>query len=395
MIIIGAGPAGGQCARELARAGKKVLLVEKARKFSENSFSSAGGPQEIMEAFGLPDTLVGSYWHRLTLFEAENRYVWETPRYRGVILDFTKLRTFLAEEAMAQRAEVMLGWSYQGHADLNGKTAVWFNHPESRETQAFLTKVLVDATGCERKVLLNGNYNKRRAIVGTAIEYLVEVDSQSYQTYASALSIFVGLKWMPQGYAWIFPMQPNQLKVGVGRSFPQESIVPHQKSYRYYLEQLIRDGLKADKLCILDRHGKTLYYTPHRGDLHYEQNVVAIGDSVSTINPLTFEGIRHAMMSGRIAAKHILEFLSGRTSSFKGYVSEIRRYCGIRWLVSEVLMKKIYREPDGKKIHLMLKALKGFTFQEMMDLAFHYSPRKALKFYIGYLLLNARGFLNR
>ena len=37
VIVIGAGPAGGQCARELAEKGKKVLLVDKAKNFAINN----------------------------------------------------------------------------------------------------------------------------------------------------------------------------------------------------------------------------------------------------------------------------------------------------------------------------------------------------------------------
>jgi len=42
VVVIGAGPAGGQTARSLAKKGVKVLLVEKYKDFSLNNFSSAG-----------------------------------------------------------------------------------------------------------------------------------------------------------------------------------------------------------------------------------------------------------------------------------------------------------------------------------------------------------------
>ena len=39
VVIIGAGPAGGHCARKLTQAGQQVLLVEQQETFSKNDFS--------------------------------------------------------------------------------------------------------------------------------------------------------------------------------------------------------------------------------------------------------------------------------------------------------------------------------------------------------------------
>ena len=44
VAMIGAGPAGGQCARELAAEGHRVVLLEKAKTYFENNYSSGGAP---------------------------------------------------------------------------------------------------------------------------------------------------------------------------------------------------------------------------------------------------------------------------------------------------------------------------------------------------------------
>ena len=40
VIIVGAGPSGAQCARELVKKGHKVLLIEKSKEIGEPNFSS-------------------------------------------------------------------------------------------------------------------------------------------------------------------------------------------------------------------------------------------------------------------------------------------------------------------------------------------------------------------
>lgn len=47
VVVIGAGPAGCQCARSLAKLGRKVLLVEQHETFNKNDFSSAATPQKL------------------------------------------------------------------------------------------------------------------------------------------------------------------------------------------------------------------------------------------------------------------------------------------------------------------------------------------------------------
>lgn len=175
-------------------------------------------------------------------------------------------------------------------------------------------------------------------------------------------------------------MEPNLLKVGVGRYFQNETIVPHQKPFQHYLSTMMRECLGSDNLPIIDRHGKTIHYSFHHRDIHFHGTVIAIGDSVSTINPLAFEGIRHAMASARIAAKHITQKLADPRYSFEKYEKELKKYYGYKWLVSEWLMTYIYRNPDDETIEQMLEAYKGFTFDEIFNLGFHYDYRCALKF---------------
>ena len=46
-----------------------------------------------------------------------------------------------------------------------------------------------------------------------------------------------------------------------------------------------------------------MHYIMGQKDPLYEDNVLAIGDAISTLNPMASEGIRHALFSGKISAK--------------------------------------------------------------------------------------------
>lgn len=387
-IIVGAGPAGGECARELTKAGKRTLLAEKANDFSVNNYSSAGAPLEIMSDFSLPEHVIGTSWNKIHMETTHNAHTWVSSERRGVVLDFSKLRGFLADESVKQGGELQLGTSYQSHELQNGNILVTLKDKDRQRT-TYKTKVLVDASGAERSVLAKQNYDKTKAVVATGIEFLVKVDPAIYQKYANMLSVYMGLEWMPQGYSWIFPMEANHLKVGVGRYFQNHTYVPHENSYQHYMDHMIQSCLGND-VEVIDRHGKTLYYTYGRHDAHFDGNVIAIGDAVSTVNPLALEGIRHAMTSGRIAAKHILARLNGKTSDFKDYQKEMNRYTSFKWMLCEKMMNTIYRIPEDKKIDMLVSIFKGFTMDEMIDLSFHYKWQLILKFYTQYLYQTAK-----
>ena len=53
VLVVGAGPAGGELARQLAQAGVDVLLVDRLADLGQAAFSSAALPLEAVAEFGL------------------------------------------------------------------------------------------------------------------------------------------------------------------------------------------------------------------------------------------------------------------------------------------------------------------------------------------------------
>jgi len=387
VVIVGAGPAGGQCARELATKGKKVLLIEKSKDFFVNNYSSGGAPAELMKDYSLPIDVVGSPWNKIALHTSTKSHEWQDLNYKGIVLDFMKLRKFLSDQVIQHGSDVILNKSYHHHENKEGTTTVYLRDMQSNEIVPVDTKVLVDATGAERKVLQQGKLNKNRLMAATGIEYLIEVSPELYQRYSKTLSFYLGLKWMPQGYSWIFPMEDNRLKMGVVRYFAHEMVVPHELSYRHYLDLIIKHCLNNQQPKILDTHGKTMYYSLKQKDPNYENNLIAIGDSVSTLNPMASEGIRHAMYSGKVSAKHIIQYLNGDNNSFSQYAKEMRKYFGFRWITSEIIMNCLYREANDAHLDIYAESFKKLSFNEMLEFTFDYKFKTILKFFWNYLTL--------
>jgi flavin-dependent dehydrogenase len=192
VVIVGAGPAGGQCARELSAKGKKVLLVDKCRDFSENNYSSGAAPQDLLSTYNLPDTIVGSFWNQFNIQSTHSQAFWESNRPLGPVVQFEKLRAFLIEEVLKKGGETRLGCLYQSHRIHESGVEITLKDSESGEPFPVNASVLVDATGSDRKVLAANRFQKHQAIAATGIEYHLEVSPDTSQKFGKTLTFFFG-----------------------------------------------------------------------------------------------------------------------------------------------------------------------------------------------------------
>ncbi|NJP10174.1 MAG: NAD(P)/FAD-dependent oxidoreductase [Leptolyngbyaceae cyanobacterium RU_5_1] len=384
VVVVGGGPAGGQCARSLAKVGRTVLLVERHKNFDINSFSSAGTPLQTLSQYDLPDSIVGSFWHKFVVVTSNQCGVWEARSPLGVVLDFAKLRSFLANDAQTQGSEVWMNARYVKHWQREGQTLVSLKR--GSEEVVISTRVLVDATGPCRTVMYDKGSLKPDFLTGTGIEYLIEVEPEDYQRHADALTFFLGYKWMPKGYSWIFPMEPNQLKVGAGIINQEHQYIQHTEPLKHYIQLIIDQYMQTQTYTILDVHGSTLKYSRGLQDVYYRDNVVAIGDAVSTVNFLGGEGIRHAMQGAEIASKHIQDYLDGKTQDFKGYQTEMHQIFLHTWNLAEKFGMKKYLQDSDNIVDKVVTYLKPLSLEDVVDILFFYRFEKVSKGLPGYIL---------
>ena len=112
VIVVGAGPAGGQCARNIAKSGLSVLLVERFASFYDNNFSSAAMSLQGFNEFKLPEFVVSRYWKNFTIQSSNECKQWKGDENKGVVLDFAKFRQYLADDCIANGGDLLMGFSY-------------------------------------------------------------------------------------------------------------------------------------------------------------------------------------------------------------------------------------------------------------------------------------------
>jgi flavin-dependent dehydrogenase len=230
----------------------------------------------------------------------------------------------------------------------------------------------VDATGYARAVMYPQKSDRPSFYKATGIEYLITVDEQTHTQYAESLLFFLGYRWSPRGYSWIFPMDNYQLKVGSAWIDAEHQYLKTLKPLRDYTKALITDYLQLDHYQLVEIHGSILEYSSHLEDTYYRDNLIAIGDAVSTVNFLGGEGIRHGMQGAAIAVPYIEAYLQDKKVSFSGYEKAMKDYFAQKWNVSEAINRKVYLQYDDAKIDLGVAYLKYLSFDDAIDILFNY-----------------------
>lgn len=374
VIVVGAGPAGGQAARNLAKKGHKVLLVERYKDFGDNDFSSAGMTLEPLKEFNLPDSIIGSYWNDLEIQCSKNKYSWKSKEPIGVVLDFKKLRQFLADEAVDNGCKVLMGHRYLSKEVNNDTVTVTLLEVESSQKIQVQTKIVVDATGPLRKVMFDEKEEQPKMVLGSGTEYLIEVEQEVYDNFKDKLVFFLGHKWAIKGYSWIFPMENRILKVGAGKthikSVDQEQT---NATTRIITEKIIEEYVKSKEYKIIDKHGGILRYSPGIKDRFYHNQVVAVGDSVSAINPRGGEGIRYAMQTADLASEYISEYLKTGKANFSMYRKRWRSRKLLKWRLSEFSARRMYSRYTDIQIENRVKFFQeNFSTTDMVQSLFNF-----------------------
>ncbi|WP_247420054.1 digeranylgeranylglycerophospholipid reductase [Halomarina salina] len=305
VVIAGAGPAGGQCARDLAARGYDVLVLEteaEAEFPRQSNKSTAGTFPSMMTAFGVPDRLVEKFTDSVVVESPTSHYKQSQP---GAVLDFVAFKQWLVADAREKGAEFRFESRVNSPIMEDGRI-VGVRYAGGEEVYA---DIVVDATGPSAplaKALDVSSLHRTNQAIG--IDYKIEgidLDHEEYADLNGAMMLRLDHDIAPGGYSWIFHTGGDTAKVGV-------CYIQNERH-----EELARDGMRIDDYLEywMDTDPRFADAEPvegaHilRGSAHIQMpgrlstdGFMAVGDTVPTIDPLWGEGIHQGMKSGRAAA---------------------------------------------------------------------------------------------
>jgi digeranylgeranylglycerophospholipid reductase len=303
-VIAGAGPAGAQCARDLAAREYDVLVLETEPEdeFPGRSNKSTGGTfPSMMASFGIPDDVVMQFTDRVVL-ESPNDHLAQDQA--GAVLEFADFKQFLVDDSREKGAEYRFGARVSKPVMEDGEIA-GVRHSGDEEVHG---DIIIDATGPSAplaKALGVSDLERRNQAIGVEYEFEgVDLDAEGYADLEDAMMLRLDHDVAPGGYSWIFHTGGDTAKVGL--CYIQNEVHTERAKDGHTIEDYLDDWLDSDPRFA---DAEKIAGKQHRGSAHIQpprslstDGFMAIGDTVPTIDPLWGEGIHKGMKSGRMAA---------------------------------------------------------------------------------------------
>ena len=297
-VVVGGGPAGATAAADLARNGRRVLLLDRAGRIKP-----CGGaiPPICVRDFAIAESQIVARATGARIVSPSNKIsdmpipeASPTDRngggYVGMV-DREHFDEYLRERAAVAGAERATGqYSHITH-DADGTAVVHYTATDATEHQ-IRTRTIIGADGAKSKVA-------RQCVKGWEhVKYVFayhEIIATPPGYDASRCDVYYQGGVSPDFYAWVFP-HGETMSVGTGSAKKGFGLRPAITA--------LRAATGLDGMKTIRREGAPIPMRPmKRWD--NGRDVVLAGDAAGVVAPASGEGIYYAMLGGRLAAEAV------------------------------------------------------------------------------------------
>ena len=292
VVVVGAGPAGSSAAFSAAKSGMRVALVEKEEVVAQTVRTSGVTWMDSVEEFGIPKHCYNPI-KNYVFCSPNNEATIRSSVPKAAVLDVRKTYRWLAEKAQRQEVELFLNTAVVGATRKSSGILL----STSNEDIEFSSKIVIDASGFQTVVAKSLGLVSQWMRFGAGAEYEVEAETVDPDTWY----LMVGQQYSPAGYAWIFPLGKNIVRIGVGVGKPESTADPTE-ILKEIIDKKLGPIAKIGKITPIEFHYGLIPNDGLSRKTAYD-NLILVGDSAGQANPLVLEGIRYAIRFGKKAGE--------------------------------------------------------------------------------------------
>ncbi len=310
LIICGAGPAGTSAAMALENSGLKIALLDKhdfPRDKICGDFVAAKGIRELLKIKPELKPLIENYPRKATNKSTQLFVGNLDPLHLDWVLTSYTIKRQEFDNLLLE--EVLKAGKVDFYPNNGAKKIIYTNtgvELETAEGERFMAKMIIGADGAHSQVSksLAGYKVDRDHYGGSVRAYYTGVENIT----ESINEVYVHRNVVP-GYFWLFPVSPTEANVGLGMHST------HITKNKVNLKELFHEFIETSpvlksKLGNAQMNGKLEGFGLPFYSKKYTvsgDGFLLVGDAASLIDPTNGEGIMPAIISGNMAAQHIVK----------------------------------------------------------------------------------------
>jgi len=323
VLVIGGGPIGSAVARDIAKKGYKVVVLEEDDEIGKPVRCSGIVSPKLISLANVSDEIVLNELNcaYINTISGKELLIGDNET-RAVAIDREKLDKLLAEQAMRSGAKYIMKAKAVGIDDCEKSASNVFldnivvNFLRNAKEEKIKTKLLIGADGVDSDVAKWFNLEGVKEIIN-ALTF--DIDSDICD--GNSVNLMVSRSYTPGFFTWIIPINSKRVRFGMGISSNSNGSLNqffnrlkqlNLKPFSHIFKNLNSNNISVGKIP-LGLIKKT-----------YSNRVMIVGDAACQVKPLTGGGLYYGLISAKRCAQVAVEALNKQDFS-EGFLSKYQR----------------------------------------------------------------------